>query len=87
MSDTLKPMTGKICMVTGATSGIGAATALALAQQGATTIVVGRNLKRCRQIVNRIKAKTGNSFVEYLLADLEFWGRPLEYWLITDCGI
>lgn len=63
-------MTGKICMVTGATSGIGKATALALAQQGATTIVVGRNQKRCRQTFNRIKNKTGNSLVEYLLVDL-----------------
>jgi NAD(P)-dependent dehydrogenase (short-subunit alcohol dehydrogenase family) len=63
-------MTGKICIVTGATSGIGSATALALAQQGATTIVVGRNLKRCRQTVNKIKTKTGNSLVEYLVADL-----------------
>lgn len=57
-------------MVTGATSGIGKATALALAQQGATTIVVGRNQKRCRQTINRIKNKTGNSLVEYLLVDL-----------------
>lgn len=64
------PMDGKICMVTGATSGIGEATALALAQQGATTIVVGRNAKKCEKTVKRIKAKTDNSFVEYLIADL-----------------
>jgi NAD(P)-dependent dehydrogenase (short-subunit alcohol dehydrogenase family) len=57
-------------MVTGATSGIGAATALALADQGATTIVVGRSAKKCAKTLKRIKAKTGNTAVEYLLADL-----------------
>ena len=37
------PMQGKICMVTGATSGIGLVTAWVLAQQGATVVLVGRN--------------------------------------------
>ena len=39
-------MQGKVCMVTGATSGIGLVTALALAQQGATVVIVGRNPER-----------------------------------------
>ena len=42
-----RTLLGKICMVTGATSGIGAATALALAPQGVTVVVVGRNKKKC----------------------------------------
>ena len=57
-------------MVTGATSGIGEATSLSLAQQGATTIVVGRNQKKCEKTVNKIQKITGNSFVSYMLADL-----------------
>jgi len=57
-------------MVTGATSGIGAAIALALAKQGATTIVVGRSQIKCEKTVSRIKANTGNSLIDYLLADL-----------------
>lgn len=68
--DSARPMDGKVCMVTGATSGIGEATAGALAQQGALTIVVGRNLKKCEKAVSSIKAETGNTSVEYLLADL-----------------
>jgi NAD(P)-dependent dehydrogenase (short-subunit alcohol dehydrogenase family) len=63
-------MDGKICLVTGATSGIGEATALALARQGAITIVVGRNPKKSEKVVSRIKAKTGNTSVEYLIGDL-----------------
>ena len=39
-------MHGKICMVTGANSGIGKATALALAQMGATVVMVCRDRAR-----------------------------------------
>ena len=47
MKEKLKDnMSGKICLVTGATNGIGKATAQALAQMGATVVIVGR---RCAQ--------------------------------------
>jgi NAD(P)-dependent dehydrogenase (short-subunit alcohol dehydrogenase family) len=36
-------MQGKVCVVTGATSGIGKAAAAALAKQGATVVLVGRD--------------------------------------------
>jgi len=39
-------MQGKICMVTGANSGIGKATALGLAQMGATVVMVCRKQSR-----------------------------------------
>ena len=39
-------MKGKICVVTGATSGIGKATAAALAGLGATVVLVGRDRGR-----------------------------------------
>lgn len=70
MGDVTKSMTGKVCMVTGATAGIGAATAQALAQQGATVIVVGRNPEKSAATVERIKHETGNRKVAFLLADL-----------------
>ncbi len=57
-------------MVTGATSGMGEVTAHALAQRGATVIVVGRNPEKSAAIVNQIKQQTGNPAVEFLLADL-----------------
>jgi len=63
-------MEGKICLVTGATSGIGQVTARALAGRGATVIVVGRNPDKTAATVARIRQHTGNPAVEFLLADL-----------------
>jgi NAD(P)-dependent dehydrogenase (short-subunit alcohol dehydrogenase family) len=62
-------MAGKICLVTGATSGIGKVTATALAAQGAEVILVGRNRQKAEDSVRWIKSETGNEAVDYLLAD------------------
>lgn len=70
MVDTGKPMSGKICVVTGATSGIGEVTARELARQGATVIVVGRSQEKSAATVEKIEQETGNANVEYMLADL-----------------
>ena len=64
-----QPMRGKVCVVTGATSGIGQVTAAALAAQGAHVIVVGRNRAKAQQVVGEIRRQTGNDAVWYLLAD------------------
>jgi NAD(P)-dependent dehydrogenase (short-subunit alcohol dehydrogenase family) len=61
---------GKTCLVTGATSGIGEATARALAQMGATVIVVGRDPQRGAATLGRVKAAAPKSQVEFMLADL-----------------
>lgn len=62
-------MNGKICMVTGATAGIGKVTATALAAQGAQVILTGRNQAKTEQTVRQICSETGNPSVHYLLAD------------------
>jgi retinol dehydrogenase-12 len=63
-------MSGKLCMVTGATAGLGAATARGLAQQGATVVIVGRNHERCEMTAAAIRRETGNHAVEFMQADL-----------------
>src|SRR5258707_9803495 len=63
-------MQGKICLITGATNGIGKETALGLARLGATVIVVGRSRDLGAATVAEIKQKSGNSNVESMTADL-----------------
>jgi len=70
MVEKNKSLKGKVCMVTGATAGIGIVTAKALAQQGATVIVAGRNKEKSVSTVDQIRKETENHDVEYILADL-----------------
>jgi len=63
-------MKGKICMITGANSGIGKATAIGLAKMGATIVMVCRNKERGEQALNDITRKSNNESVYLMLADL-----------------
>ena len=70
MNNLDRPMKGSVCMVTGATSGIGKVTARRLTQLGATVVVVGRSRERSAAAVRQIQQQTGNPSVEFMLADL-----------------
>src|SRR5512143_466396 len=63
-------MTGKVCLVTGATSGIGWETAKALAAQGAMVALVGRDAERTQKGVDGIRSQVSGAHVESYLADL-----------------
>ncbi len=63
-------MRGKTCLITGATSGVGKVTALVLAGQGAALIGVGRDSQKCADACTEIRSATGNTKVEFLIADL-----------------
>ncbi len=63
-------MAGKVCLVTGATNGIGKVTATALAGQGATLVIVGRSAEKVAQTVRDITTQTGNANVTSIVADL-----------------
>jgi NAD(P)-dependent dehydrogenase (short-subunit alcohol dehydrogenase family) len=60
---------GKSCLVTGATSGMGAVTALELARLGANVIVAGRSAASCAARADAIRRETG-ARVETAVADL-----------------
>jgi NAD(P)-dependent dehydrogenase (short-subunit alcohol dehydrogenase family) len=67
MSDQMK---GRVCLVTGATQGIGKVTARELARMGATVVIVARSRERGEAVVREIIDVTGNGGVELLLSDL-----------------
>ena len=64
------PMAGKVILVTGATGGIGKATAIGLATLGARVGVTGRDLARAEQAVADIRGASGNPSVDAFAADL-----------------
>jgi NAD(P)-dependent dehydrogenase (short-subunit alcohol dehydrogenase family) len=62
-------MHGKICLVTGATNGIGFTTARALAGMGATVLVHGRDAARGQRAADDIARATGRQSVRFVQAD------------------
>jgi NAD(P)-dependent dehydrogenase (short-subunit alcohol dehydrogenase family) len=63
-------MNGKVCLITGATSGIGKATAMGLANMGANVVMVGRDRGRGEAALAEVKGKSANASVDLMLADL-----------------
>jgi NAD(P)-dependent dehydrogenase (short-subunit alcohol dehydrogenase family) len=60
----------KICLITGATSGIGKATALKIAELGASLILIGRNANKGKIVCDQIKKKTNNGKIIFYKLDL-----------------
>ncbi len=76
---------GKTALVTGSTSGIGKATAIALAARGAHVLVVGRNEQRAKDVVAEIEGSGGSA--TFRLTTLSGLGsaRDLVEWA-TEAG-
>lgn len=58
----MKQFENKVVLITGATSGIGEACAKMFAKENAKVILVGRNIKRGREIEDEINKISGNAF-------------------------
>jgi NAD(P)-dependent dehydrogenase (short-subunit alcohol dehydrogenase family) len=69
MNQNQQPMSGKAVLITGATSGIGKATALRLAAMGADLAITGRDPQRTQAAVDEIRA-AGSGTVHLFVADL-----------------
>ena len=63
-------MNGKVCLVTGATDGIGKVSARVLAELGAKVIIVGRNPEKSAFVLAELRSISGNKNIDLLMADL-----------------
>jgi retinol dehydrogenase-14 len=98
MNTACHDMTGRVCLVTGATDGHGRAVADALAGAGAGVVLLGRNPRKCETAQREIAEATGRK-PDVLLCDLmrrqdvdraadEYLasGRPLHL-LVNNAGL
>ena len=63
-------MQGKVCLVTGASNGIGKAAAIKLANMGASLMLLCRDRDRGENAMAEISLRSGNEDIDLLLADL-----------------
>ncbi len=70
MNENNNQLKGKTCMITGANSGIGKATAIQLAKMGIHIVMVCRNKERGENAQKQIKEESGNSNIDLIIADL-----------------
>ena len=62
-------MKNKVCVITGATDGIGKEAACSLALQGAKLLIHGRDPDKGARAVAELKARSRNPAIEFLAAD------------------
>lgn len=70
MNEELFDMKNKNVLITGANSGIGKETAVALAEMGASIIMLCRNKEKGEKALEEIKQRANTNKVELLIADL-----------------
>src|SRR5438445_10762227 len=90
---------GRVVLITGASGGLGAEAARALAAKGARITITARDLAKGRQVVQEIRTATGNDAVDVMELDLsspasvrrfarEYLARhPVLHVLINNAGV
>lgn len=92
-----QPLAGKVALVTGASSGIGEATALALSMAGADVAVVARRGDRLKALSERIESAGGKVFAieadiarvnsaQGLINDVLAYGKRLDI-IVNNAGV
>lgn len=99
MVATTTDMTGRTCVVTGGSAGIGKATAAALAGMGANVVILARQGRRLEAAVSEIRSRAVGGTVESVNGDLESFesvrdaadtigaGHPQLHVLVNNAGI
>ncbi|GAG91263.1 unnamed protein product, partial [marine sediment metagenome] len=70
MENNQASMHGKVCLVTGGTSGIGEVTARELARKGAEVVITARSQEKLSTSIDKLKSQSGSDRVSGLVADL-----------------
>lgn len=77
---------GRVAAVTGAASGIGRATAIALAEVGASVLALDRDAVGCRAVCEEIETKGGNAAARTLDVTNEAGWRDVASWIEDGWG-
>jgi NAD(P)-dependent dehydrogenase (short-subunit alcohol dehydrogenase family) len=72
-------MKGKVVLVTGATSGIGKATAVALAKMGASVVFTARDPEKAKAVRDEIRTASGSEAVDFFECDLSSLSEVKEF--------
>jgi NAD(P)-dependent dehydrogenase (short-subunit alcohol dehydrogenase family) len=70
MNGVAHNLKGRTCVITGATSGIGRATAIALSEAGADLLLIGRRENIGKALAAKLQRRSGTGHVEFLHADI-----------------
>lgn len=72
----MKNLLNKIVLITGASSGIGAATAKEFSKQGANVLLVARNESKLKKVVDKISEEGGKA--QYFTADISDYHEVIQ---------
>ena len=68
--NNIEDLTGKVCVITGANSGLGFQTAIQLAKKNARIIMACRNLQTAEEKLQEIRSEYSDANVEIMALDL-----------------
>ena len=69
-------MKDKTIVITGATSGLGKATALQLAQKGDSVVIIARSSTKANEVIKEIEKEGGKG--QFIISDLSFMKETKE---------
>ncbi len=79
-------MTGRVAIVTGSSKGLGKASAVAMAAQGAKVVITGRNQDLCTEVAGQINADPGSATGEAIAVSCNI-SRKEQLQAVVDAAV